>query len=583
MLAVLPLFSWAELYIKDIDRANDYTGSISEADLAEFNETLARAVDVFKFDMPICLKTEYNQTSGSFADEFYNGNGFGVGSNKNGLMLLIGTDNDLIYLKGYGAGAKIFTDEEKEKLIASMREFRAQNMPWIVCVWAYANATLKVLKQNKDILTEYADGNIVEPAPYRNAPDWWPDDINAFKDFHDERASRVIDDAHIFSEEEIAVMKARIKQIQDENGFDLVVFTDKTSYGWSHGLYAADFHQFNGYGFGDDFSGSVLFICMREDDRGWWTAATGKCKDLYTEKVINAIDDNLEPYMKGGKYGEGVINYLDDVYNLYKLPDWYPKNPENFVPFKAENKPHVVDQIGILTEEQKAEIEKQATALSSKYGTDFVVLTTDKTIRGGTIADYARAFAKYNGYGAGENSDACVLCIKTTKQGSWFSIVSTLSEEGRKCYTDKNLTNILGHAKRKLRKHGPYEASLKAISFADKMYSKGRVWHEIYFIWPIWFCILVGFVVMACLLEPLEESMGDIKDKKNSFRFYVEGSFKLTAKEDVHIKTYSKTVQRERSYSSSSSSHSYSSGRSSYSSSYKSSGGRSYSGGGRKF
>ncbi|MBO6100894.1 MAG: TPM domain-containing protein, partial [Spirochaetaceae bacterium] len=290
MLAVLPLFSWAELYIKDIDRANDYTGSISEADLAEFNETLARAVDVFKFDMPICLKTEYNQTSGSFADEFYNGNGFGVGSNKNGLMLLIGTDNDLIYLKGYGAGAKIFTDEEKEKLIASMREFRAQNMPWIVCVWAYANATLKVLKQNKDILAEYADGNIVEPAPYRNAPDWWPDDINAFKDFHDERASRVIDDAHIFSEEEIAVMKARIKQIQDENGFDLVVFTDKTSYGWSHGLYAADFHQFNGYGFGDDFSGSVLFICMREDDRGWWTAATGKCKDLYTEKVINAID-----------------------------------------------------------------------------------------------------------------------------------------------------------------------------------------------------------------------------------------------------------------------------------------------------
>ncbi|MBO4728171.1 MAG: TPM domain-containing protein [Spirochaetaceae bacterium] len=583
MLAVLAVFSWAEPYRADINRINDYTHSIKEADLAELNETLLRVVDVFKFDTPICLKTEYNQTFGSFADDFFNGNGFGYGTNKNGLMLLIGTDNDMIYIKGYGAGAKIFTEEEKAKLIDSMRELRAQNMSWLACAWTYTNAILKVLKQHKDILAEYADGNIVEAEPKRNAPDWWPKDVNAFKDFHDEKASRVIDDAHIFSKEEIAVMKERIKKIQDENDFDLVVFTDKTSYGWSHGLYAADFHHFNGYGFGDDFSGTVLFICMKEGDRGWWTAATGKCQGIYTEKVINAIDDNLEPYMKGGKYGEGVINYLDDVYNLYKLPDWYPKNPEKFEPFKAENKPHVVDQTGVFTEEQKAEIEKQAAELSLRYGTDFVVLTTDKTIRNGTIANYARDFAKYNGYGEGENSDACVLCLKLTEQGSWFSIASTLSEEGRKCYTDKNLTNILGHSKKKLLKRGPYEAALQAISFADKMYSKGRVWHEIYFIWPIWLCALLGLIVAVCVLDPLEASMGSIKDKKDCFRYYVEGSFQVTGEEDVFIKTYSTTKQRESSYSSYSSSSHSSSGRSSYSSSYKSSGGRSYSGGGRKF
>ena len=584
MLAVLPLFSWAEPYRKDLDRANDYSHSIKEADLAELNDLLLRAVDAFKFDMPICLKTEFNQTFGSYADEFFDANGFGYGSNKNGLVLLIGTDTDSIYLKGYGAGAEIFTDEEKEKLISAMRDIRAQNMSWLACLYTYANATLKVLKQNKPILAEYADGRAVEPKPYRNAPDWWPKDPKNFVDFHNEKASRVIDDAHIFSKEEIATMKERIKQIQDESGYDIVVFTDKTSYGWSHGLYAADFHQFNGYGFGDDFSGTVLFICMKEGDRGWWTAAAGKCRRIYTEKVINAIDDNLEPYMVAGNYGMGVINYLDDIFTLYKMPDWYPKDPDSFVPFRAENKQHCVDQIGVFTDEQKAEIEKQAAALSARYGTDFVVLTTDASYnRGGTLADYARDFAKYKGYGVGENGDTCVLCLKINKSGTWASIVSTISKEERKCYTDKNLTNILGHIKGSLLKREPYEATLQAFLLADKMYTKGRVWHEIYFIWPIWVCAFIAAIIAGCILSSQHDNMGAFKDSKRCRRYYVEDSFKLTGKEDKFL-TKNTTIKREpRTTSYSSYSSSSSRGRSSYSSSYKSSGGRSYTGGGRKF
>ena len=584
-LTALPLFSETGPYKKDLDRVVDKDGYLNEDDLREVNETYIRAVDAFRFDMPVVLMKSSGQDLDSWCDSFFRENDYGYGSNKNAIVLVIETDTDNVLLKGYGAGGEILTNDEKERLISPMMEQRSQNKPWLLCIWSYLNDVLDLLKANEPIRNKYEDGKLVqEAAPQGKKPYWYPKDVNSFVDFHDENASRVVDDAHIFSDSEIARMKERIKEIQDESGFDLVVFTDTSSYGLSHGVYAADFHQFNGYGFGDDFSGTVLLICMEEGNRGWWTAATGKCQEIYTEKVINKIDDNLEPYMVKGQYGKGVLSYLDDIYRLYKLPSWYPRDTENFVPFRAESKAHCVDQIGLFTREEQAEIERQASEISAKYGTDFVVLTTDETIRYGTMASYARDFIKYCGYGQGENGDACVLCLKVTDGGSWASMVSSISGDGRKCYRKKYLTNVLGHIKRKLLKDKHYEATVKALSLADKMYRTGRVWHEIHFIWPIWFCLLLGLIVASNAVSKVDDKMKAIKFRKEPSRYYVEDSFRLTSSKNTLVKEYSTTQIIEKddtpSYRSSYSSGSH---RSSYSSSYRSSGGRSYSGGGRRF
>ena len=82
----------------------------------------------------------------------------------------------------------------------------------------------------------------------------------------------------------------------------------------------------NGFGFGDDFTGSVLFICMERGNRGWWSAAFGGLHEIYTEEFINYIDDVLEPYMiagrdngnSDGEYGKGVIAYLETLDGLYE-------------------------------------------------------------------------------------------------------------------------------------------------------------------------------------------------------------------------------------------------------------------------
>lgn len=568
----------------DLYRINDYAGILQKADINELDALVMQVVSTFKFDLPVCIKQSYDQSLAPYADWFYAQNKLGYGSNKNGLLLFIGTDTDQIFLKGYGAGEKIFTPEVKQQLIEQMRELRGQNYTWLAPLYVYTNSIVKILKQNREILDEYADGKTVDPLPKQHyMPSWYPDDIKTFVEFHDERASRVIDDAHIFSKEEIATMKEHIKRVQDDYGIDLLVFTDKSSHAMAHDAYAAEFYDVNGYGFGDDFTGTVLFICMDENDRDWWTVMTGKCRQIYTPSVINMLDDNLEPYMIAGNYGEGVINYIDDVYELYKLPDWYPQNPEEFVPFHAENKPHVVDQAGLFSKEEQAELARRADEISAAYGTDCLILTTDKTIRGGTLDDYINDFIKYNGYGEGENNDTFVFCIKKNERfASWYRLYSTVSEEKRRCYTQKNFDHILEHASFDMEIESFYSAATTVLDYAEKMYLKGWVLPKINYLMPVIVGLILGFIIAKARTSINKSALSNIRKATSADDYYVDGSFHLGISEDNFLMT--NTTRRKIVHETSSSYSSSSSGRSSYHSSYRSSTGRSHSsGGGRKF
>lgn len=568
----------------DLYRINDYAGILKKADINELDALVMQVVSTFKFDLPVCIKQSYDQSLAPYADWFYAQNKLGYGSNKNGLLLFIGTDTDQIFLKGYGAGEKIFTPEVKQQLIEQMRELRGQNYTWLAPLYVYTNSIVKILKQNREILDEYADGKTVEPLPKQHyMPSWYPDDIKTFVEFHDERASRVIDDAHIFSKEEIATMKEHIKRVQDDYGIDLLVFTDKSSHALAHDAYAAEFYDVNGYGFGDDFTGTVLFICMDENDRDWWTVMTGKCRQIYTPSVINMLDDNLEPYMIAGNYGEGVINYIDDVYELYKLPDWYPENPEEFVPFHAENKPHVVDQAGLFSKEEQAELARRADEISAAYGTDCLILTTDKTIRGGTLDDYIKDFIKYNGYGEGENNDTFVFCIKKNERfASWYRLYSTVSKEKRRCYTQKNFDHILEHASFDMEIESFYSAATTVLDYADKMYLKGWVLPKINYLMPVIIGLILGLIIAKAKTSINKSALSNIRKATSADDYYVDGSFHLGISEDNFLMT--NTTRRKIVHETSSSYSSSSSGRSSYHSSYRSSTGRSHSsGGGRKF
>ena len=390
-------------------------------------------------------------------------------------------------------------------------------------------------------------------------PAWYPKDVSKFKDFHDYNAPRVVDNANIFSDEDEAKMLEGISRIQKDYNIDLVIFTDVDSYGLSHAVYSADFHHFNGYGFGDDFTGSVLFICMNSDHRGWWTSATGSIEYLYKDMgIINWLDDRLEPYMKGGKYGEGVINYINDVYSLYWEPDWVPKDKDNFVRRYDSAAPRLIDEVGLFSEDEAAKIEEQLYTLRSETAKDVIILTTNQSMRG-RVTTYIDSLYAYKGYGIGDNYDGLVMCIYAPTDTWRECYVSGYGSCGDKGY---KLRKFLAKSVEK----GKIDKAVKKyLRLAKRLCTKGTVPKQMDWGPSIFWMVVAGAIAGFVRANGLKGKMKTIAKATEAKNYIVEGSFKVRDRKDTYIKTSVRRVYDPPSSSSS--------GRSS-GGSYHSSGGR---------
>lgn len=160
-----------------------------------------------------------------------------------------------------------------------------------------------------------------------DGPYWYPEDVAAFEDFHNDASyPRLVDDADIFTDEEEAELTAKLDTLRDNHPeADFVVFTDVRTYGLNRDVYAADFYTFNGYGVGDDFNGMILFISMEEGNRGWYFWGTGRCEKLFRKDAnIDHLNSTISPYLVRGEYAQGVSASLDDLDVLFTKGK-YPK------------------------------------------------------------------------------------------------------------------------------------------------------------------------------------------------------------------------------------------------------------------
>ncbi|MBR0475826.1 MAG: TPM domain-containing protein [Treponema sp.] len=703
-----------KMYKTGVYRINDWGEVFKPEEKDQLDELVCEQMEECHLDFPIILKATGSKSSEEYTDTFYAHNGLGWGDGKDGVMLVLYTDKEEVFAKGYGFGHWFLNKELNQKICTKLSLMQKEKRSWSEIVTAYVNL---IKERNQEIKES-------------GKPAWYPKDLETFTDFHDPDAPRLVDLADIFTLEEEEQMLSIIKSIQKDSGKDIVVYTDVTTYGLSRRTFAADINELAGYGFGDDFSGTVLFICMEQGNRGWWTDATGECQEIYSEYVINVLDDALEPYMVGGKYGEGVIDYLknvknlykvpewypadkaafkpfhnesanriadyanlfddatkeklqdaikriqdeygmdmaiytdsesywrdedtlakefykyngygfgddytgsalfictergsssfglyeegkckeiytdyevnkmseklrrlissesygdaareylDMVYELYKFPDWYPSDSSNFVRFKAQNKKYVVDQTALFSEEEKAKLEQKALELSNKIGADVLIVTAENTIRGGSAEDFAKDFYRYNGYGQGDENDALIFCIIRDGYRMRWALVT--GDAKRKCYSERNMDHMSEYIDDAMEDYDGHLATSRFMTDAWLMYRLGFTLPKLRLFWPILLGLILGLIVAGKYRKRLNRGMVTIQKAIDAEPYYEQNSFVLTDSSDVLINT---TETRERIISNSTRSGG-GSGRSSYSSGYHSSrgsSGRSHSGGGRSF
>lgn len=110
-------FSFTGVFAAGQNRVYDYAGLFTTAETQELEESAAEYREKTNLDLVIVtIDDAQGKTSREYADDFYDYNGFGVGSDHSGALLLIDMDNRMAYLSTTGKAIGILTDSRIQEI-----------------------------------------------------------------------------------------------------------------------------------------------------------------------------------------------------------------------------------------------------------------------------------------------------------------------------------------------------------------------------------------------------------------------------------------------------------------------------------
>jgi len=570
-----------------IYRVYDKDNFLSAAELEELDSKACAIVETYHIDFVMAVMDDADADGNMNAKmrDFYNENGYGYGPTKDGVILGIDPKNGVITISTLGNAVDVvphdFIQSETDAYINVYVEGGDKGIykVFLAGLEAFDEYFAKNLSGDDIVSGESSAGNN-EGSADPSQPAWYPSNIANFEKYHSETASRVVDTADIFTDAEEAEMKQLIAEYSAELGKDIVIFTDNSSYGREHNIYAADFYDFNGYGIGPEYEGMCLMICMDPSNRGWYACATGpETRGLYTEVNANLLDDTLYEYMVNGNYGQGVISWISNIATLYQygvpfVPSWYPtvEEQKNFVRTHDASAPRVIDSLNLFSETERADLERKCKDITEKYNID-VVIDAEAHTYGIADTDYVDALYKYCGYGIGDTDAGIVLKLDPSP-----FIVTYDHEKVR--MTDVNASRMYDRMEPSRDKGDFYGVAVQFLSDLEHMEKTGRVQKTL----GQWMgrgilAAIGGSIVGGVGLGGAAASMKSVKKATNAAG-YVVGTPTVTRVSDT---VYDFQVTRTKIEDDSNRSSGGGGGGSTYHSSYSGSSGTSHSGSGRKF
>lgn len=576
-------------------RVEDHVGVISDRDIINLNEHAESLFVETDFDFAAVVYRSVDLEGGTDADlvnTFYRSRNLGCGQNHDGIVLGLNTDDFTFVMISYGRGTIVFDESELKLLSAGVLQGYS-SLGWVTAIQRFLeHSSLMLSRSDVPYVFEtesYAEDTCVfgpEDVTGYSMPDWFPANISEWTfTAADENAPRVRDDADLFTDAEEAQLEERIRSIAPKYQADIVVFTDVSSYGMEHSVYAADYYDFGGFGYGPAHDGFCLFICMDPADRGGWTCVTGSPRGLYTESNAEALDDVLyDEYLSRGAYFDGVYDWIGNIGTLLDkgvpfAPPWFPSINEHRERTHDASAPRVVDDSGVLTADQIAALTEKAAQLSEKYGVDVVIHTAPSDYNFG--ADYyTDAFYNVKGYGFGDGYDGIVLTLFT--DGENGACVLPYGS-GSKNMSERNLSKLTSNVEALALSGSWYGAAERWLNSVDSVYKTGRVpWTPIGVAIRGFFSAIVSGISAAVSSGKAKRSMVTVQHAYSANDYLKRDSLRFDAGGDTLINTsvsrvYSPMVTESGKTSSSSGGHS------SHSSSYHGHSGTSHSGSGRKF
>lgn len=219
----------------------------------------------------------------------------------------------------------------------------------------------------------------------------------------------------------------------------------------------------NQLGYGPDHDGIVL--AMNTDDLTVLMEAFGRGAVIFTDGVLSGLMSSVRQAYAAGRYESAITVFLDEAgrivegspigysaesiyteeYVTYskvesltvsEMPAWYPLDVNSWTYQQNDpSTPRVVDNAGILTDDEEARLEARIREVAPEAEADIVIFT-DVSTHGLSRAVYAADFYMFNGYGYGATQDGfCLfLCMDPSNRGGWCCVTGS----PRAFYTEAN-------------------------------------------------------------------------------------------------------------------------------------------------
>lgn len=128
IICILLLFCFSLIHIPTFATANikvyDYANLFSAEELEQLENNAKTLSETYQLDVGIVTANDAEgKTAEAYADDFYDNNGYGYGSDADGLIFLIDMDNRQIWISTCGLGIQYFTDSRIEKMLDSLYEY----------------------------------------------------------------------------------------------------------------------------------------------------------------------------------------------------------------------------------------------------------------------------------------------------------------------------------------------------------------------------------------------------------------------------------------------------------------------------
>ena len=288
----------------------DQISVLSSSERAELNDYAAEIGNNYGMDIAILLASPSykadKKTLSEYAEECY------LSVNKlgpNGFILAHDEENDVWGFVYFGSAESLLTEAAIEQFFAAY-DSEDTYYEGIVAYLDAADRHLARVSVNSSNLIR-----ISSPG---------------------ERLPRFVDDENLLTAKQAADLTAKLDEISERQQFDTVVVVVSALDSREARLYAIDFFEQNGFGFGDKRDGAILLLATRDRDFGF--ASTGFGLTVFTPAGQDYLDKLFLPDLKKDNYYEAFMAYAEAVDDFVSQAKAGTPYDEGNIPLTASEK-----------------------------------------------------------------------------------------------------------------------------------------------------------------------------------------------------------------------------------------------------